>query len=298
MRKKIIFMGTPPFSVVALEALASQHDILCVYSQPPRPAKRGKKLQKTAVHEKAEALGIPVRTPTSLKDEIPFLQSLKLDAAVVVAYGLLLPQAVLDIPAEGCYNIHASLLPRWRGAAPIERAIMAGDTETGITIMQMDAGLDTGDMLAIDTVPITATSTAQNLHDELAVQGVRLIQNVLAEKQAPTKQPTEGITYAKKLKKEEGLIDWVKPAAVLDRQIRAIRSHFEYEGERIRVLEAVPLDHVGDVGKVLDTNLTIGCGEGSLRLVRLQRAGKNPVSAADFLRGYDVPVGISLGADT
>ena len=294
MRKKLVFMGTPAFSVKALEVLANKHDILCVYTQPPRPAKRGKKLQKTAIHERSETLGLPVRTPTSLKEEITFLKSLNLDAIIVAAYGLLLPKNVLDLPKKGCLNIHASLLPRWRGAAPIERAIMAGDSETGITIMQMDSGLDTGDMLAIKKLPIHENTTAQTLHDALSELGAEMMANILDEEFNPISQPENGVTYAHKLKKEEGLIDWSKPAIVLDRQIRSIRSYFEYNGERIRVIESVLFDNLDnktmEIGKLIDDNkrLIIACGEGTLRITTLQRAGKKPVKAEDFLRGYSL----------
>jgi methionyl-tRNA formyltransferase len=303
---RLAFMGTPDFALPTLKALAAAgHDIAAVYSQPPRPAGRGQKDRPSPVQAYAESRGWPVRTPTSLK--MPEAQAdfaaLDLDVAVVVAYGLILPQAILDAPRLGCVNVHASLLPRWRGAAPIQRAILAGDSETGVTIMQMDAGLDTGAMILQQAVPITAETSAQALHDELAELGGATINQALAGLDSgalePRPQPDEGVTYADKLDKAEGRLDWTQAAEVVERRIRAFTpwpgAYFEVEGqkgrERIKVLAAQVRPGDGAPGTLLDDRATVACGEGSLRLTKLQRAGKAPMEAEAFLRGFDLPAG-------
>ena len=300
----LIFMGSPEFSIPALQALLDAgHRVTCVYAQPPRPANRGHKETPCPVHAFALEKGLPVRTPKSLKgaDEQAAFAALKADAAVVVAYGLILPQAVLDAPRLGCLNIHASLLPRWRGAAPIQRAIQAGDRETGVTIMQMDAGLDTGPMLLDGRLPITETTTAGALHDDLSALGSDLIVRALDGLQAgtllATPQPADGVTYAAKLDKAEGRLDWTKPAAELARTVRAFDpwpgTWFEMGKERIKVLAAEAIERSSDAapGTVLDDRATIQCGDGALRLMRMQRPGKGAMEAADFLRGFDLPKG-------
>ncbi len=299
---RIIFMGTPDFAVPTLDALAAAgHDICAVYSQPPRRAGRGKALTPTPVHQRAEALGLSVRTPVSLKlaDEQKAFADLDADIAVVAAYGLILPQAVLDAPKLGCVNVHASLLPRWRGAAPIQRAILAGDTETGVTIMQMEAGLDTGPLLAKVHTPM-GTKTAGELTDELAVLGANLLVEVLGYLSAhpPVDQPEDGVTYAAKIDKAESRIDFNRPAEEVERQIRAFApapgAFFEYGGERFRILAAAVGDGAGSAGTVIDDRLTIACGTGALRPLRIQRAGKSAMTPDDLLRGYDLPPGSAL----
>lgn len=302
---RLVFMGTPDFAVPALAALIEAgHEILCVYSQPPRRSGRGQKERPSPVHAYAAERGIAVRTPASLRDdaEQASFAALDADAAVVIAYGLILPQPILDAPRLGCLNIHASLLPRWRGAAPIQRAILAGDAETGVTIMQMDAGLDTGDMLLSQPVPITSETTASDLHDGLADLGARLIVEALDGLSAgtidATPQPESGTTYAQKLSRDEGRLDWSQPADYLARTVRAFSpwpgAWFEHDGARIKVLEAYEVTGAGAPGTVLDDTLTIACGAGALRLVTVQRSGKGPVDAAAFLRGYDLPAGTVL----
>lgn len=302
---RLIFMGTPDFSVSILAALlAAGHEMAAVYSQPPRPAGRGHKEQPTPVHAFAAERGLTVLTPKSLRNAEAQAEfaAFRADAAVVAAYGLILPKAILEAPARGCLNVHASLLPRWRGAAPIQRAIQAGDAESGVTIMQMDEGLDTGDMLLMDRLPITAATTGQSLHDNLAAMGARLIVDALARLEAGTlaamPQPAEGVTYAAKLAKEEGRLDWKRPAAELDCLIRAFTPWpgvwFEYGGERIKLLAAQPVAGSGAPGAVLDDQLTVACGDGALRLLVLQRAGKGALDAQAFLRGYALPKGASL----
>lgn len=299
---RIIFMGTPNFAVPTLDALAAAgHDICAVYSQPPRRAGRGKALTPTPVHQRAEALGLSVRTPISLKlaDEQEAFSDLDADIAVVAAYGLILPQAVLDAPKLGCVNVHASLLPRWRGAAPIQRAILAGDTETGVTIMQMEAGLDTGPMLAKVHTPV-GTKTAGELTDELAVLGANLLVEVLGYLSAhpPVDQPEDGVTYAAKIDKAESRIDFNRPADEVERQIRAFApapgAFFEYGGERFRILAAAVEDGTGPAGTVIDDRMTIACGTGALRPLRIQRAGKSAMTPDDLLRGYALPPGSVL----
>ncbi|HLJ20014.1 MAG TPA: methionyl-tRNA formyltransferase [Stellaceae bacterium] len=303
---RLAFMGTPDFAVPILRALvAAGHEVVAVYTQPPRPAGRGHRAQPSPVQAAAEAARIPVHVPTKLDAaEQERFRALELDAAVVAAYGLILPKPVLEAPRLGCLNVHASLLPRWRGAAPIQRAILAGDQETGITVMQMDTGLDTGPMLLAESVPIGPETTAGMLHDRLAAVGARLIVRALARRADGTlvarPQPAEGVTYAKKLARDEGRLDWTKPAVELDRAVRALNPApgvwFEHGGERIKVLAAAPAEQRAEVppGTVFDGTLTVACGAGALRLTRLQRAGRAPVDADAFLRGYALPPGTRL----
>ena len=302
---RLAFMGTPDFSVPVLAALIDAgHEVVCVYSQPPRAAGRGQKQKPSSVHAKAEELGIDVHTPKSLKSEVEqaVFIALELDCAVVAAYGLILPREILAAPRLGCLNIHASLLPRWRGAAPIQRAILAGDEVSGVTIMQMDEGLDTGDILLSKQVPINSKTTGESLHDALSEMGADLIIGALAGLAAGTltalPQPAEGVTYAGKLERQEGHIDWNKSALELERQVRAFTpwpgSWFEFADERIKIISAETADGTDKPGTVLDDHLTISCGEGALRLVKIQRAGKGPMAALDFLRGFDLPVGSRL----
>ena len=301
---KVVFMGTPDFSVPVLDALhAAGHEIAAVYCQPPRPAGRGKKDRPTPVHARAEELGLEVRHPVSLKGEVEQAEfaALKADVAVVVAYGLILPQAVLDAPTHGCLNIHASLLPRWRGAAPIHRAIMAGDQETGICIMQMEAGLDTGPVLLRAATQIRAVDTTAILHDRLSDMGARLIVEALdrLDSLTPEPQPEVGVTYAAKIDKAEAAIDWTRPAVEVDRQIRGL-SPFPGAwtmagGTRVKCLMSQPAEGQGQPGEVLDDALTVACGTGAVQLLTLQRAGKGAQDAATFLRGMALPKGTILG---
>jgi methionyl-tRNA formyltransferase len=295
----MIYMGTPDFAVPALERLAAAgHDIVAVYSQPPRPAGRGKALHSSPVHAKAEAMGIEVRTPVSLKDaEIQeAFVALNADVAVVAAYGLILPGQILSAPKKGCFNIHASLLPRWRGAAPIQRAILAGDNVTGITIMDMEAGLDTGPMRAKHVTPIE-NKTAGALTAELAEAGADLMVEVLDDLSQfpPMPQPGEDVTYAAKIDKAETRIDFAKDAHQVERQIRAFNpapgAFFQYRGERFRILAAHCEDTHGSAGVLLDDSLLIGCGRHSIRPTLIQRAGKAGMSAGELLRGFDMPAG-------
>lgn len=302
---RVAFLGTPDFAVASLEALAEAgHEIVCVYSQPPRPAGRGHRERPSPVHRFADERGWPVRTPLTLRDpdEQEAFGRLNLDVAVVVAYGLILPRAILEAPRLGCINVHASLLPRWRGAAPIQRALLAGDRETGVTIMQMDEGLDTGPTLLRRAVAIEKEDTAQILHDRLAALGAEALVEALGalSRGALQPQPQEdsGATYAEKIRKEEGRLDWRLPARQLERQVRAFTpwpgAWFELEGERFKVLGAEVAEGEGAPGQVLDDELTIACGEGALRLTRLQRAGKAPMEAEALLRGFAIPPGIRL----
>ncbi len=300
---RIIFMGTPDFAVPTLNALvAVGHQIVATYSQPPRPAGRGKKLQPSPVQLAAEAHGIEVRTPVSLKgaDEQAALAALEADIAVVAAYGLILPQDVLDTPKLGCLNVHGSILPRWRGAAPVQRAILAGDEQTGVTIMQMERGLDTGPMLAKIATPV-ACKTAGELTSELAEAGAGLMVQVLADLAAypPVVQPDEGVTYAHKIDKAESRIDFTRPAVEVERQIRAFApapgAFFELEGERYRVLAADVVEGVGPAGVTLDDALTIACGSGAIRPTMIQRAGRPAMDAASLLRGRAIGAGTMLG---
>ncbi|OYU35131.1 methionyl-tRNA formyltransferase [Novosphingobium sp. PASSN1] len=300
---RIVFMGTPDFAVPTLTALvAAGHEVVAAYSQPPRAAGRGKQLQPTAVHRAAEALGIPVRTPVSLKgaEEQAAFAALGADVAVVAAYGLILPQAVLDAPRLGCLNVHGSLLPRWRGAAPVQRAILAGDAATGVTIMQMERGLDTGPMLAKVETPI-AGKTAGELTAELAEKGAALMVAVLADLPAypPVIQPEAGVTYAHKIDKAESRLDFSQSAVQVERQIRAFApapgAFFELEGERYRVLAAEVVGATGIPGTTLDAALTIACGEAALRPTLIQRAGKPAMETDALLRGRAIAAGTRLG---
>lgn len=292
---RVIFMGTPDFSVPALRAIAARHEVVAVYTQPPRAAGRGQKPRLSAVHACADELGLPVRHPERLRDpaDQDAFAALQADVAVVVAYGLILPQPVLDAPRLGCVNIHASILPRWRGAAPIHRAIMAGDAETGVAIMQMEAGLDTGPVLAEARTAIAADETTADLHDRLAQMGGALICDVLGRLPlAGVPQPDEGVTYATKIAKDEARIDWRQPAAVIDRQIRGLSpfpgAWCEIEGERVKLLRSRPTEGHGTPGAVLEA-FTIACGDGAVQIVEAQRAGKKPMLAADLLRGWTLP---------
>ena len=287
---KIVFMGTPDFAVITLKALLDAgHEIICVYSQPPRPAGRGQNLRPSPVHDYAAAQGIEVRTPLSLKsvDEKNAFAALNADAAVVVAYGLLLPQAVLNAPRFGCFNVHASLLPRWRGAAPIQRAIMAGDAESGVTIMLMELGLDTGPMMKVGKLPITPETTASSLHDELAVLGAKLMVEVLQHPEnAGTSQPAEGVTYAKKIDKAETKIDFSKSAVEVRSHIHGL-SPFPgawcmVNNTRVKILK-VQVINLAD-----NDALTFACGSGAIKCLLLQREGKGAMDAATFLRGFPI----------
>ncbi|MFO1237024.1 MAG: methionyl-tRNA formyltransferase [Alphaproteobacteria bacterium] len=302
---RLAFMGTPAFSIAPLAALISAgHEIAAVYSQPPRPAGRGHALQKSPVHAFAEANAIPVMTPKSLKSAEAQAEfaALGLDAAVVVAYGLILPQPILDAPRLGCVNIHASLLPRWRGAAPIQRAIMAGDTETGVMTMQMDAGLDTGPVLMAERLAIGPDMNAGELHDALSPLGADLIVRTMAALErgaiAAQPQPETGATYAAKISKEETRLDWTRDAATLRNQVRGLSpapgAWTEINGERVKVLKAALAEGAGAPGTVLDDRLTIACGTGALRLDILQRPGRGPMAADELLRGFPVPAGARL----
>lgn len=294
---RIIFMGTPEFSVPALDALvAAGHEIACVYTQPPRPAGRGKKPRPTPIHARAEALGLPVRHPEKLKapeDQADFA-ALQADVAVVVAYGLILPQGVLDAPRLGCLNIHASLLPRWRGAAPIHRAILSGDAQTGVCIMQMEAGLDTGPVLLRAATDIGSEDTTADLHDRLAAMGGRLIVEALngLDTRVPTPQPNAGVTYAHKIDKAEARIDWTQPAEDVDRLIRGLSpfpgAWCEAAGERVKLLRSRVVEGTGAPGQTLG-GLRIACGTGAVDITEAQRPGKKPMQALDFLRGYELP---------
>ena len=308
---KLVYMGTADFAVPALLALAqSRHEVVAVYTQPARPAGRGMKARPSPIERAAVRLGLPVLTPVTLKEATAraTFASFKADLAVVAAYGLLLPQAILDIPRLGCINLHGSSLPRWRGAAPIQRAILAGDQATGVTIIQMEAGLDTGPMLAMEPVPIGATTSAQQLHDRLAELAATMVvpmvdRFAMGEVEA-TAQPDKGAVYAHKIEKSEGHVDWRQSAVMIDRQVRALTPWpgcwTELDDQRLRVLSGVPgLDepaHAARPGTVLDDALTVACGEGVFRITKLQRAGGKPMISSDFLRGFPIPSGTRLGA--
>ena len=301
---RVIFMGTPDFSVPALEALvAAGHEIAAVYSQPPRPAGRGQKPRPSPVEARAEALGLPVRHPVNFRDEadLAAFEALAADVAVVVAYGLILPQRLLDAPRYGCLNIHASLLPRWRGAAPIHRAILAGDAMTGISLMQMEAGLDTGPVLLKRETAIGAEETTAMLHNRLAELGGEAIVEALADIAAfrPTAQPTDGVTYAAKIDKAEARIDWTEPAVEIDRKIRGLApfpgAWCELDGERLKLLASRLARGAGVPGTVIGPDLTIACGSGAIEVTRVQRQGKAAMTAADFLRGYTFSGARALG---
>lgn len=300
---RVIFMGSPGFAVPTLNALVGAgHEVVAVYCQPPRPAQRGKKVQKTAVHARADELGLEVRTPARLRS--PEYQdafaALRADVAVVAAYGLILPQPILDAPNRGCINVHASLLPRWRGAAPIHRAILAGDEVTGVTIMQMEAGLDTGPMLAVAELPI-GDRNAGDLTEDLARLGASLLVDVLADPAnfPPEPQPDDGVSYAAKIDKTEAWIDWSKPAVEIERQVRAFApapgAWCEVNGERVKLLAAQLADADSDApGEVLDDMLTIACGEGAIRPTLVQRAGRGPMRPDELLRGFAISAGTRL----
>lgn len=295
-RMRVIFMGTPDFSVPVLDALHQSHEVAAVYSQPPRPAGRGQALRPSPVQARAEALGLPIRHPTSLRtpEALAEFAALQADVAVVVAYGLILPQAILDAPNRGCLNIHASLLPRWRGAAPIHRAIMAGDAQTGICIMQMEAGLDTGPVLLREAVTIGAEETTGELHDRLSSMGAALICQALGRLAdlTPDPQPDDGVTYAAKIDKAEARVDWTLPAVEVDRLIRGL-SPFPgawcmFGKERVKLLKSRVVAGQGQPGQGL-SGLTIACGEGAVEILAAQREGKRWQSQADFLRGTVLP---------
>ncbi len=306
---RIAFMGSPDFAVSTLNAIISAgHDVVCVYAQPPRPAGRGQKEQPCPVHAAALELGLMVRTPQDMRavGAITEFAALDLDLAVVVAYGQILPAAILDAPGYGCINVHASLLPRWRGAAPIQRAIQAGDAESGVSIMQMDVGLDTGPVYMTRRIPLDAATTGGSLHDQLAIMGASACLEVLAGIQhgsvTPVPQPDDGVTYASKIDRDEARLDWKLDAAFLERSVRAFdpwpRTWFDHEGERIKVLSA-RVDHDASdsgatPGRVLDNRPAVACGDGVLVLESLQRPGKKPQDASDFMRGYDLKTGIVL----
>ncbi|MEM1299409.1 MAG: methionyl-tRNA formyltransferase [Pseudomonadota bacterium] len=302
---RLAFMGTPDFAVPVLEALhAAGHDIVRVYSQPPRPAGRGKALRPSPVHKAADALQIPVSTPETFRDPgaLAEFRALAPDVAIVVAYGQILTKEALDAPRLGCLNLHASLLPRWRGAAPIQRAIMAGDSETGVGVMQMDVGLDTGDILTEARTLIGSEDTAASLHDRLAEIGAPLMVDTLAGLNAgtvrPQPQPEDGVTYAHKIDKAEARIDWSRPGDALYCHIRGISplpgAWCEIGGERVKVLMSQSEEGSGTPGQALDGNLLIGTGAGAIRLLRLQRAGKGTVDARAFLNGTPVAPGTML----
>ncbi len=309
---KLAFLGTSEFAVPALKALVEAgHDVVAVYTRAPKPAGRGQQERRTPVHETAASLALAVRTPRGLRseEEARAFEALDLDAAVVVSYGHILPRSLLEAPVLGCINIHGSLLPRWRGAAPIHRAILAGDADTGVTIMRMDEGLDTGPMLMAERTPISAADTAQSVHDRLADLGARLIVSTLdalvAKSIEPVPQPVEGVTYAHKLGKEEGALDWRRPAAELERKVRAFHpwpgTWFEVATEngreRIKVLAAglvLAAGAPGTVSVARDGFPIVACGVGGLKLVKLQRAGKSAQSADAFLRGFALAPGTVL----
>jgi len=306
---RIAFLGTPDFAVQALaELVAAGHEIACVYSQPPAPRGRGHELRPSPVHAFAEGLGLPVRTPASMRDpaEIEAFAALGLDAAVVVAFGQILPRAVLEAPRLGAFNVHASLLPRWRGAAPIQRALMAGDACTGVQVMRMTEGLDEGPVLLSETVPIGFDDTAGSLHDRLALAGAALLPRALAALErggvTETAQAVEGVTYARKIKPEEARIDWSRPGPEVDRHIRGLSpspgAWFEVTGERgpvrVKALTSRVSPAAGFPGEVLDDALLIACGEGAVRLLTVQREGKGPQDAATFLRGFPLRAGAVL----
>ncbi|MDO9417754.1 methionyl-tRNA formyltransferase [Pararhizobium sp.] len=310
MPLRIIFMGTPEFSVPTLAALAAAgHQIVAAYSQPPRPGgRRGLDLQKSPVHQAAELLGIPVFTPINFKAETDRQAFIDLDAdvAVVVAYGLLLPEAILNGTRLGCYNGHASLLPRWRGAAPLQRAIMAGDRETGMMVMKMDKGLDTGPVALTERVPIGEAMTAGELHDRMMQTGGKLMakaMNLLDEGQLPlTPQTFDGVIYAAKIDKGETRIDFSRDATDVHNHIRGLspfpgawfEAEFSGRMERVKVLQSEPAEGNGTPGTILDDRLTIACGRGAVRLLRLQKAGGKPLDAAEFLRGFPMPPGTKV----
>ena len=305
MTLRLAFMGSPHFALPTLEALiAAGHEIACVYTQPPRPAGRGKKERPTPVHELALSRSIEVRTPKSLKkpEAQAEFAALQLDAAIVVAYGLILPKPILDAPRLGCFNLHGSLLPRWRGAAPIQRAIMAGDRVTGVQVMRMEEGLDTGPILASAETPIEFDDTTATLHDRLAALGAPLMVETLAKLErgqaTETPQPEAGVTYAHKITPAEARIDWARPAREVDCMIRGLSpapgAWCDFGGARLKVVNSQLGRGEGAPGEALDDALLIACGEGAVRLTIVQREGRAPMPAADFLRGQPVPAGARL----
>jgi methionyl-tRNA formyltransferase len=303
---RLIFMGTPDFAVPTLIELAARgHEIVAVYTRAPKPAGRGMDLQRTPVEHEARRLGLTVHTPKSLKDNTAaeIFRAHNADAAVVVAYGLILPKAILEAPRLGCFNVHASLLPRWRGAAPINRAIMAGDPESGVTIMQMDEGLDTGAMAMAERVPVSADMTAGELHDALARVGADLMLRALAAAERGsltlTPQPSAGVTYAEKISKGETRIDWTNPWKHVHDHIRGLSpfpgAWFELDGVRVKALQSTKAEGSGTPGTVLDDRLSLACSSGAVRLTQVQRAGKQPMNADEFLRGTPVKPGTPVG---
>ncbi len=310
MALRVVFMGTPDFSVPTLsEIVSAGHDVVGVYTQPPRPAGRGMEPRKSPVHAFADEATIPVFTPKTLRrpDVQEEFANLAPDVAVVAAYGLLLPRPILDAPAFGCLNLHASRLPRWRGAAPIQRAIMAGDKETGVMVMKMEEGLDTGPVALADRLLIGPDATAGEIHDQLALMGATLMLTALAMLETGglsfTPQPKEGVTYAPKISKEETRIDWTKPGPEVHNHIRGLSPYpgAWYEAllggkaERIKVLRSVLVPGKGEAGQLLDANLTVACGSQAVRLTQVQRAGKRPMGGADFLRGFPLGKGTQFG---
>jgi methionyl-tRNA formyltransferase len=303
MPLRLIFMGTPDFSVpTLLELVAHGHEIVAVYTRAPKPGgRRGLQLQPTPVEEAARKLGIPVLTPKTLKTDeaLAEFRAFDADAAVVVAYGMILPQAILDAPKLGCYNLHASLLPRWRGAAPINRAIMAGDAESGVMVMKMDVGLDTGDVAMAERLAISDTMTARDLHDRLSRLGADLMVRAMGALGRGglqlKKQSEDGVTYAAKIDKAEARIDWSKPALAVLRHIHGLSpfpgAWAELDAARVKILRCEPAKGSGAPGEVLDDRLTVACGEGAIRIVELQREGKARMQAADFLRGTPLKAG-------
>ena len=310
MTLRLAFLGTPEFAAASLaEIAAAGHEVVRVYTQPPRPKGRGQAERKTPVHELAETLGLPVETPKSFRDPqvLAEFAALDLDVAVVVAFGQILPQEALDAPRLGCLNLHGSLLPRWRGAAPIQRAIMAGDTRTGVQVMQMEAGLDTGPVLLSETIAIRPDETAGSLHDTMMATGAQMWPRALAALERGSlgsqKQAGEGVTYASKITSEEARIDWTRPAEELSCHIRGLSPFpgawftLDVDGKpvRVKVLNAVAETGQGEAGTVLDDALLVACGTGAIRLTRLQREGKGAMDAETFLRGTAVPAGAVLG---
>jgi methionyl-tRNA formyltransferase len=307
MPLRLIFMGTPDFAVPTLLELAAHgHDIVAVYTRAPKPGgRRGLQLQPTPVEQEARRLGIPVLTPKTLKtsEALAEFRAHNADAAVVVAYGMILPQAILDAPKLGCFNLHASLLPRWRGAAPINRAIMAGDAESGVMVMRMDVGLDTGDIAMAERIAISDAMTASDLHDALSRLGADLMVRAMAALERGglqlTQQASEGVTYAAKIEKTEARIDWAKPARAVLRHIHGLSpfpgawSEVPIEGApaRVKILRCELVEGTGAPGEVLNDHLTVACGDGAIRIIELQRAGKAPMQAAEFLRGTPLKAG-------
>lgn len=302
---RLAFLGTPDFAVPTLrQLLHASHKIEAVYTQPPKPAGRGQAPRRSPVHRFAEGRGLEVRTPCSLKDpEVrEAFRSLGLDVAVVVAYGQILPRAILEAPRLGCLNVHASLLPRWRGAAPIHRAILEGDRETGVSIMLMDEGLDTGPVLLSRSTPIERHDTVSDLHDRLAHLGADMLVEALdglgKGALTPSPQPENGVTYAKKIDKSEGRIDWSRPAAEIDRKVRGLTpfpgAFTDIKGERLKILAGEPVEGAGRPGEVIDQHFTVACGEGAYRIERAQREGRAPMDTPHLLRGFAIPPGSRL----